>query len=169
MSKVERREPSRETAQGFTKAKYLTEEQIEGIIEALAEGVPKQQAALKNETSWTQFKFRYERDPELKAQVEEAIEVGKPAFQEMLRQTGYWHVFVDKNYKAWKDWAMIHLPEFEALRTQRFEHAHSGVVEIEAKLAQYTTEELEAILAAERAKMLDEHPVIELPQKTQAA
>ena len=159
------------TASGFTKSKYLSDEQIEGILDELSNGIPKAEAARRHETSWTQFKFRFEREPELEAQVEQAISVGQPAFQEMLRATGYWHVFVDKNYRAWRDWAMVHLPEFESLRTQRFEHSVTGTVQLQEATREafkdLTSEEIkERIKLLEAAK--DEHPVIDLPAKSAA-
>jgi uncharacterized protein YejL (UPF0352 family) len=169
MSEIETRKPSQVTAQGFTKSKYLSDEQITGILDELVNGIPKQEAAQRNGTSWTQFKFRFEREPELAAQVEEAVAIGRPAFQELLRREHWWHAFERKDYKALRDLMMINLPDWEIMRTSRFEHTHSGTVEIEAKLAQYTDDQLRAILAAEKAKALDEHPVIELPEKSQAA
>ena len=161
-------EPLTTTPQGFTKAAYLTAEQIEAYIDALREGKSPAEAADLGGSSQSQFRMRYNREPELKQRVDAAMEEGLPAYRDRLRSVRDWHIFEDKNYKAWRDTAMVVLPEYEVLRTTRFEHSHSGTIELEAKLASYTTEELRAILALEEAKA-EEHPVLELPQKSQAA
>jgi hypothetical protein len=160
--------PSTTTPQGFTKAKYLTDQQIDTYIEALREGKSLAEAADLGGSSQSQFRTRCTREPELKQRVEQAMEEGLPAYRDRLRSVRDWHIFEDKNYKAWRDTAMVVLPEYEVLRTTRFEHSHSGTIELEAKLAQYSTEELRAILALEEARA-EEHPVLELPQKSQAA
>lgn len=165
-------EPSKTTLQGHTRAKYLTDEQIECFLDCLLDGKTAQEAAEEAGSSLTQFRMRYEREPELEARVKQAVQEGTPNFRDRLRQVGHWHVFHDRNYKAWRDWAMVHLPEFEVLRTQKFEHTVSGSVQLEAAareaFAGLSNEELEA-----RIKYLEsqkeEHPVIEIPAKTQAA
>lgn len=162
------KEPSTTTLQGHTKAKYLTDDQIDLFVEGLAEGKSPQEAALEAGSSHSQFRMRYQREPELNARVQQAVEDGLPAYRDRLRATRDWHIFEDKNYKAWRDTAMVVLPEYEVLRTTRFEHSHSGTIELEAKLQQYSKEELKAILALEEARA-EEHPVLELPQKSQAA
>lgn len=164
-------QPSTTTPQGFTKAKYLTAEQIEAYVEALREGKSPAEAAEFAGSSQSQFRMRYNREPELKQRVEQALEEGLPAYRDRLRSVRDWHIFEDKNYKAWRDTAMVVLPEYEVLRTTRFEHSHSGTIELEAKLASYTKEELQAIIAAEerRAELEGSLPVLELPQKSQAA
>lgn len=150
---------------------YLSDGQIEGILEALREGKPKQQAALENGTSWTQFKSRFKREPKLEALVDEAVSEGRPAFQEMLRSELFHQAFVAKNYRAVRDLAMVHLPEWDVLRTQRFEHTVTGTVALQQAaqeaFAGMSNEEIEArIRFLEEAR--DQHPVLELPAKSAA-
>ena len=159
--------PGTTTLQGHTKAKYITDDQIEQFIEGLHEGKTPQEAALDAGSSLTQFRWRYEKEPALEERVKQAVADGRITFMERLRAMLHWHLFVDKNPKLLRDALMVYDPDFQVLRTQRFEHTHTATLEIEQKLAQYSTEELKAILRLEEAK--DQHPVLEIPPKSQAA
>ena len=94
---------------------------------------------------------------------------GNPLLLARVRSIFHWHVFEKKNYAALKDFLMVYDPDWDKLRTQRFEVDHSVSGEIEHKLSQYTKEELETIRRLELERMKDEHPVLELPAKSEAA
>jgi hypothetical protein len=156
------------TIQGFTKANALTADQIDKIIGAISEGMDPVQACLDAGTSHGQFRKRCERDPDVGQRADHARVEGNPELLARARSLFHEHVFVKKNYKALKDFLMVYDPDWEKLRTQRFEVDHSVSGEIQHRLAQYTKEELETIRQAELAR-LEEHPVLELPEKSQAA
>jgi hypothetical protein len=156
-----------ETLQGFTKAAALTDEQIDLIVSQIAEGHDPVQACLEAGTSHGQFRKRCERDDEVGQRANEARLNGNPELLAKARSMFHWHVFEKKNYKALRDFLLVHDPDWEKLRTQRFEVDHQVSGEIEHKLAQYTKEELETIRRLELERVQDEHPVIE--QRSSAA
>lgn len=163
---LQERQPQTTTLQGYTRAKYLTDDQLGQILDAMASGTDAVTACLEAGTSHTQFRKRYKSDPDLEGRVIAARAEGDSEFNEIIRHELRWHALVKKDYKALRDLAMIHLPEWDIMRTQRFEHAHTGTVDIEHRLAEYTKEELETIRRLELEKV-GELPVIE--QQSSAA
>lgn len=156
------------TIQGYTKAAALTDDQIDYIVTQIAEGADPVQACLDAGTSHGQFRKRCERDQAVGERASEARLAGNPELLAKARSVFHWHVFEKKDYKALRDFLLVHDPDWDKLRTQRFEVDHQVTGEIEHKLAQYTKEELETIrrLELERAER-DELSVIE--QRSSAA
>jgi hypothetical protein len=70
------REPNKKTAKGFTKAKYISDEELESIFSTVAEGKPIGVACRKAGTSTTQFLWRVRREPELTKRLDEAKKQG---------------------------------------------------------------------------------------------
>jgi hypothetical protein len=171
-------EPRKTTARGFTKAVYLTYDQIEAVLDELRAGVPIEEACRTAGTSCSQFNRRIDREPELRSQVEEAFAAGMPAKQEWLRYMIHKQIKAG-NWKALQAEAMIHLPEYEVLRTQRFEHTVTHQ-DAQAQLIIDKLMAIEGLTPAERRALLDreiqqleallpeQHPVLELPAKSAA-
>jgi len=113
--------PEEQTSQGYTKAKYLKEEQIEGVLSELEEGTPIHEASRKYGTSSTQWMRRVHRDAELQRRSLEAIEEGKRAQQEDIRSMA-WKSAREGNAKMIERLAIVMLPEWrEALTTSRLQ------------------------------------------------
>jgi len=155
------------TIQGFTKAAALTGDQIDFILTAISEGHDPVQACIEAGTSHGQFRKRCERDDTVGQRATEARLNGNPELLAKARSMFHWHVFEKKDYKALRDFLLVHDPDWDKLRTQRFEVDHQVTGEIEHKLAQYTKEELETIRRLELERVQDELPVIE--QRSSAA
>lgn len=160
--------PRTDTRAGFTKAAYLTDDQIDQILEAIAEGEPVNKACRDAGTSGTQFKHRRHNDPELTERYERALESQQPAQQEALRAEWWHQIFVEHNWKALHAAIITRLPEGASLRTSRLEVGNVPgeklLVQHEAAFAEafknLPTQELER-----RVRLLeqsDEHPVLEL-------
>lgn len=121
------------TASGHVKAMYLTEEMLDSFLDEVANGVPISQACahIEPKTTLTQINRRAVRDPEFAEKYAQAREEGYPIFQERLRskvvQTGF-----EGEYRALRDLATIHLPEFQQLLTRR--HEIGGVANIDIRL-----------------------------------
>jgi hypothetical protein len=65
------------TRQGFTKGQYLTDANIDGILERLAAGDSPGRACRTQGTSFTQFIRRTQKDPELEARYRKAEAEGR--------------------------------------------------------------------------------------------
>ncbi len=154
------------TLQGFTKAAALTDQQITFILDAISEGADPVQACLDAGTSHGQFRKRCERDPAVGERAMEARLDGNPELLAKARSMFHYHVFERKDYKALRDFLLVYDPEWDKLRTQRFEHDHQVTGEIQHRLAEYTKEELELIRQKELERV-GELPVIE--QQSSAA
>lgn len=115
--------PRPTTLSGHVKSEYLTEEMLEQFCEYVEAGVPSHDAAkmLEPATTITQVNRRAAKDDEFAARYAEARQVGYPSFQEGLRATI--QRFADNgDYKAARDLAIIHLPEFrDAFLTKKTE------------------------------------------------
>ncbi len=148
------------TALGFTKATHLTDDQIDQILSAISEGQDPVQACLDAGTSHGQFRKRCDRDTAVGERAMEARIDGNPELLAKARSMFHYHVFERKDYKALRDFLLVHDPDWEKLRTQRFEVDHQVTGEIDHRLSQYTKEELETIRRLELEKA-DELPVIE--------
>jgi hypothetical protein len=157
------------TLQGYTKANSLTAEQIDQIITAISEGHDPVQACLDAGTSHGQFKKRCERDQAVGERAMQARLDGNPELLAKARSLFHWHVFEKRDYKALKDWLLVYDPDWDKLRTQRFEVNHEVTGEIQHTLAQYSKEELETIRQLELQKLNGERPVLEIEAKSQAA
>lgn len=115
--------PRTTTLQGHVKSEYITDEMIDQFIDYVEAGVPSHDAALLLEpkTTITQINRRAKKDEEFAARFGEARLVGYPAFQEGLRAT-IMRMADSGDYKAARDLAIIHLPEFrEAFLTKKTE------------------------------------------------
>jgi hypothetical protein len=146
--------PSDKTPQGFTKGSHLSDDQIDQIIDGVREGKPVHVAAREAGTSASQFRQRVNREEHLRVRVEEALTEGREAYNDLLRDVAWHHVFVERDYKAARDQMLIHLPEWEMMRTQRFEigNADGEALRIAAQQAfgDLTRDEIE-----QRLRMLE--------------
>jgi DNA-directed RNA polymerase subunit F len=115
--------PRTTTLSGHVKADYLTPEMLEQFCEYIEAGVPMKDAAelLEPKTTLTQLHRRAQKDTEFAEQYGEAKKVGYPNFQEGLRST-IQRMADSGDYRAARDLAIIHLPEFrEAFLTKKTE------------------------------------------------
>jgi hypothetical protein len=110
------------TLQGYTKAVYLTGQQLDDIIEAVRTGLPVEMACREAGTSASQFRIRRTREPELEERFKTAYAEGYENFQHLIENEVFNQAFVEKNWKAVEKLAMVHLPAWAVLRTQRYEH-----------------------------------------------
>jgi hypothetical protein len=115
-----RAEPTKKMVSGATKAKYITEEELDSIFTAVNEGTPIRTACLEVGTSVTQFKMRAGREPELAKRLAEVQEIGKKAQAEILRDVLWRHV-LEGNFKAAEKMAYVMLPDWRELLTHRVE------------------------------------------------
>lgn len=115
--------PRTTTLSGHVKADYLTQEMLEQFCEYVEAGVAAQDAAelVEPKTSITQINRRAAKDEQFAAMYGEAKKNGYPAFQEGLRAT-IQRMAENGDYRAARDLAIIHLPEFrESFLTKKTE------------------------------------------------
>jgi hypothetical protein len=115
--------PRTTTLSGHVKADYLSDEMLEQFCEYVEAGVPSHDAAqlLDPKTTITQINRRAKKDAAFAERWGEAREQGYPAFQEGLRST-IKRMADTGDYRAARDLAIIHLPEFrEAFLTRKTE------------------------------------------------
>lgn len=115
--------PRTTTLSGHIKSDYLTSEMLEQFCEYVETGVPAHDAAtlIEPKTTITQINRRAAKDPEFAAMYGEAKQNGYPMFQEGLRST-IKRMADTGDYRAARDLAIIHLPEFrEAFLTKKTE------------------------------------------------
>ena len=115
--------PRTTTLQGHVRSEYITPEMLEQFCEYLESGVQAHDAALLLEpkTTITQINRRAAKDEAFADQYAEAKKSGYPAYQEGLRST-IQRMADNGDYKAARDLAIIHLPEFrESFLTKKTE------------------------------------------------
>lgn len=115
--------PRTTTLSGHIKSDYLSPEMLEQFCEYIEAGVPAHDAAalLEPKTSITQINRRAAKDQEFADMYAEAKRVGYPSFQEGLRSI-IKRMADSGDYKAARDLAIIHLPEFrDAFLTKKTE------------------------------------------------
>lgn len=115
--------PRTTTLSGHIKADYLTPEMLEQFCEYVENGVAAADAAqlLEPRTTITQINRRAAKDEEFAALYADAKSNGYPAFQEGLRST-IQRMAENGDYRAARDLAIIHLPEFrESFLTRKTE------------------------------------------------
>lgn len=119
----ESNQPRTTTLSGHVKADYLTEEMLDQFCEYIEGGVQAHDAALllDPKTTITQINRRAAKDETFANQYAEAKQTGYPAFQEGLRAT-IERMAQNGDYRAARDLAIIHLPEFrDAFLTRKTE------------------------------------------------
>ena len=122
-TRPERGKPRTTTLQGHVKSEYLTEEMLDQFCDYIEQGVPSHDAALLLEpsTTITQVNRRAAKDESFASRYAEAKTRGYPAFQEGLRST-IARMADSGDYRAARDLAIIHLPEFrDAFLTKKTE------------------------------------------------
>ena len=115
--------PRTTTLSGHVKADYITPEMLEQFCEYVEAGVPSADAAqlIEPKTTITQINRRAAKDEAFAEQYADAKNVGYPAFQEGLRST-IQRMAENGDYRAARDLAIIHLPEFrESFLTKKTE------------------------------------------------
>ena len=121
--RVPANKPRTTTRTGHVKSEYLTPEMLDQFCEYVEAGVQAHDAALLLEpkTTITQINRRANKDTEFADNYAEAKKLGYPAFQEGLRST-IQRMADSGDYKAARDLAIIHLPEFrDAFLTKKTE------------------------------------------------
>jgi len=121
--RVDAGKPRTTTLSGHVKADYLTPEMLEQFCEYIEAGVPMKDAAelLDPKTTLTQLHRRAQKDAEFADQYGEAKKLGYPNYQEGLRAT-IQRMADNGDYRAARDLAIIHLPEFrDAFLTKKTE------------------------------------------------
>jgi hypothetical protein len=113
-------EPQRTTRQGFIRADYLGEEEIDLFIEQVSNGVPAVHAAQAVGTSMTQINRRAARDKDFDRALEQAKLDGYPVFKDKLRSEAVRLAFTG-DYRALRDLLLVHADEYRVLTTQRHE------------------------------------------------
>lgn len=160
--------PQTTTPQGYTKADYLTDSQIDWIVDQIASGINPVTACAEAGTSHSQFRRRCRRDPIVNQRAQQAREEGHPELIERVRHERDYHIFVRHDYKAVKDFLMIYDPDWEKLRIQRFEIGNvpgeQFVLAAKAAFGDLTLEEIEARIRLLETREKDQHPVYELPR-----
>jgi hypothetical protein len=149
------------TLSGNTKAMYLTEEMLDGFLEEVANGVPISQACahISPRTTLSQVNRRAHRDPEFAEKHAAAREEGYPIFQERIRskvvETGF-----DGEYRALRDLASIHLPEFQQLLTRKHEISNMTSIDVrlfaERVLPDLPAEMIDQIIGELEKRMVDD-------------
>lgn len=126
--------PRTTTLSGNVKAMYLTEEMLDGFLEEVENGIPIKDACdhIEPRTTLSQINRRAHRDPVFAEKYAEARKLGYPIFQERIRGKVAEIGFVDGDYRAVKDLASIHLPEFQQLLTRK--HEISGMANIDIRV-----------------------------------
>lgn len=145
----ERGKPRTTTLQGHVKSEYLTEEMLEQFCDYVESGVPAHDAALLLEpaTTITQVNRRAAKDELFADAYAEAKTKGYPAFQEGLRSTII-RMSENGDYRAARDLAIIHLPEFrEAFLTKKTEIMGGTTNELRVLVAQVFPELSDGVLA----------------------
>lgn len=112
--------PRTTTEQGFTRADYISEDDLEEFLERVREGIPRDAAAREIGTSLGQIHKLASRSLEFAKELYEAYEVGLPNFKDKLRSKAY-ELAMDGNYSALRDLAIVHLEEYAVLQTKRHE------------------------------------------------
>lgn len=115
--------PRTTTMSGHVKADYLSPEMLDQFCEYVEAGVPAADAAqlLEPRTSITQINRRAGKDETFAEAYAEARKAGYPAYQEGLRAT-IQRMADQGDYRAARDLAIIHLPEFrESFLTKKTE------------------------------------------------
>lgn len=118
----ESRGPVTTNGNGFTKALFLSDDQLEQFLERVRDG---QQAAgaardIDPPTSITQINRRASKDRDFSEAYRIAKEEGYVAFKENLRDEAVRQAFAG-DYRALRDQMLMHLDEAKALMTSRHE------------------------------------------------
>lgn len=110
------------TTSGFTKANYLTNDQLEQFLDLVRDGVQAATAAkqIDPQTSITQIHRRVNRDSDFADAFREAKEEGYSTYKEDLRAEATRQAFAG-DYRALKDQMLMHLDEARALMTSKHE------------------------------------------------
>lgn len=132
------------TVNGWTKAKFIPEEDLNTFLEQVAAGTPATVAARMINTTMMQINRRANTDQDFAAQLGEANKEGYPHYQDWLRAKAV-DFIEDGNYPALRDQVLIHLPEADKLRTSKHEIGGPGgkpIELIQAVLSQHVPTEL---------------------------
>ena len=110
------------TSNGYTKALFLGNDQLEQFLDLVRDGTQAATAAraIDPPTSITQIHRRASKDPDFADAFREAKEEGHVAYKDALRAEATRQAF-SGDYRALKDQMMIHLEEARALMTSRHE------------------------------------------------
>jgi hypothetical protein len=108
------RQPRLNTMHGNRRSVYISDEEIEQFIDAVRNGIPLKTAADQIGTSLWQLNLLAENETEFAHAMAEARRIGYPIMQENLRAEAQRQAF-NGDYRALRDLAMIHLPEYAPL------------------------------------------------------
>lgn len=167
--------PRTTTPSGHVKADYLTPEMLDQFLDYVENGVPAVDAArlLEPRTTITQIKRRAGKDDAFNNAFAEAIKEGYPSFQEGLRAT-IQRMADNGDYRAARDLAIIHLPEFrEAFLTKKTEIMGGTSNELKVLVQQVfpelSTADLDMLITTVEARQIGEAEVIDANGEPRAA
>ena len=159
--------PRTTTLSGHIKANYISEEMLEQFCEYLETGVPSVDAAqlLEPKTTITQINRRAAKDETFAEMYAQAKKNGYPAFQEGLRST-IQRMAEQGDYRAARDLAIIHLPEFrESFLTKKTEILGGTSNELKVLVQQVFPElsdgELEKLITTVEARQIGPAEIID--------
>ena len=119
-------QPATHTASGYRRWTILTDHDKQVFLDLVAAGIPRGLAARQIGTSLEQIDRLAARQPDFNAAYQQALETGYPHFQERLRDENVRQAFEENNYTALRDLLIVHLPEYDKLRTSKHEHGGIG-------------------------------------------
>jgi hypothetical protein len=174
-ARVDAGKPRTTTLSGHVKADYLTPEMLEQFCEYIEAGVPMKDAAelLEPKTTLTQIHRRAQKDAAFAEQYGEAKKIGYPNYQEGLRATIH-RMAENGDYRAARDLAIIHLPEFrEAFLTKKTEIMGGTTNElkllVEQVFPELTDGDLDKLISTVEARQIGEAEVIDVDDESAAA
>ena len=153
-------DPLEKTAAGYTRARYLSDADLDLFLEKVALGNPRDICARLIGTSLNQIDIRAARDEDFRERYEQALRDGHPNLLEKLRSEVFRQAFEEGNYQAVRDLLIVHDPDFEKLRTSKHEIGGGIVHTLQAALPQLSPETREQMI-----RELEERQQKELPQK----
>lgn len=159
-------EPRKETAQGFTKAAYITQEQFDAICEDIEEGVPETDACRNHGTSHTQMRRRCKRDSEWEKRRIDAMAEGRPAYIAGLfaHATGLaLGQRSDGNAKLLEKLLIVYHPDFDKLRSSKYEVSSGGPFQIEA-IRELGLPDEQLYMLIQWLEIAEQKKLIELPR-----
>lgn len=164
------KDPSRVTGLGHTRWREISEAEADRFLELVSSGLPKLDAAREIGTSPEQLRQLASHDPAFAEALQEAVDNGHPALQDILRSKAFELAIEHNDYKALRDLLVVHLPEYAVLRTTRHEvGGYDGnpiqiISEVFPSLPSHVLDEL---ITAIENKQIDASKVIDmLPQHT---
>ena len=148
--------PMKTTPRGFTRWMYLTDDDKATFLEMVTIGVPNELAASEIHTSLHQIRLLARNDHDFGHAYQDALAEGQPHFHELLRAEYFKQALKEHNLQALRDLAIVHLPEFEKLRTSKHELSGPGgapIQVLQAVIKDLPPHIRDALIEHEKAKL----------------